>query len=45
MRLDAGADANHNALLDFDKRADEAVIADAALIEVDRLNDLDSCAE
>jgi hypothetical protein len=45
MRLNPRSMADHHTSLDLNKRADKAVIADVAFVEVDRLNDLYSGAK
>src|SRR5262249_24631595 len=41
VRLDAAVAANHDAFLDFNKRANEAVVADDAAVKVHGLDDGD----
>ena len=45
MRLHAGAGADADALLDFGKRPDKAIVADLAAVEIAGLDDLDPRAE
>ena len=43
--LDSAPLSDHDAVLNFDKRPNEAIVSNFATVEVDRLDDCDSAAE
>src|SRR5262245_27314028 len=45
MRLDTRPLADHNTFLDFNERADEAIVADGAFVEIDGFNNDNSGAK